>query len=211
MNWVDIVLLILLVASLVVGSKKGLIRELMALLVLTTAVILSVNYIDLIAVKVYEQLGGSPLVTAIISFVLLLAFIYAIFKLVAMVFYKFANMQKLGKKDQLGGALVGFVRGWVVISFCVFVVFLMPMPERFYVDFEESFLGPTFAKTLPVLYEGSSGLHPENPEFMPKIETALLQRPSGTMSQEERQKLSDSREQVYRVIYQMDRFFGSKQ
>jgi len=211
MNWVDIVLLILLVASLVVGSKKGLIRELMALLVLTTAVILSVNYIDFIAVKVYEQLGGSPLVTAIISFVLLLAFIYAIFKLVAMVFYKFANMQKLGKKDQLGGALVGFVRGWVVISFCVFVVFLMPMPERFYVDFEDSFLGPTFAKTLPVLYEGSSGLHPNNPEFMPKIETALLQRPSGTMSQEDRQKLSDSREQIYRVIYQMDRFFGTRE
>ncbi|MCP4706673.1 MAG: CvpA family protein [candidate division Zixibacteria bacterium] len=211
MNWVDIVLLILLVASLVVGSKKGLIRELMALLVLTTAVILSVNYIDLIAVKVYEQLGGSPLVTAIISFVLLLAFIYAIFKLMAIMFYKFANMQKLGKKDQLGGALVGFVRGWVVISFCVFVVFLMPMPERFYLDFEESFLGPTFAKTLPVLYEGSAGLHPENPEFMPKIETALLQRPSGTMSQEDRLKLSNSREQVYRVIYQMDRFFGSRQ
>ena len=77
------VLLILLVASLIVGSKNGLIRELMALLVLTTAVILSVNYIDFIAVKVYEQLGGSPLVTAIISFVLLLAFIYAIFKLLA--------------------------------------------------------------------------------------------------------------------------------
>ncbi len=51
MNWVDIVLLILLVAALIVGSKKGLIRELMALLVLTTAVILSINYIDLIFLK----------------------------------------------------------------------------------------------------------------------------------------------------------------
>lgn len=211
MNWVDIVLMILLVAALVVGSKKGLIRELMALLVLTTAVILSVNYIDVIAGKVYEQLGGSPLVTAIISFVLLLAFIYAIFKLLAMAFYKVANMQKLGKKDQLGGALVGFVRGWVIISFFLFLVFLMPMPEKFYVDFESSLLGPTFAKTLPVLYEGSSGLHPENPQFMPKIETTLLQRPSGSMTQEERDKLSSSREQVYRVIYEMDRFFGSKQ
>ena len=211
MNWVDIVLFVLLVAALIVGSKKGLIRELMALIVLTTAVILSVNYIDLIAVKVYEQLGGSPLVTAIISFVLLLAFIYALFKLLAIMFYKFANMQKLGKKDQLGGALVGFVRGWVIISFFVFIVFLMPMPERFYIDFEESFLGPTFAKTIPVLYESSSGLHPDNPEFMPKIEMALLQRPTGSMSQEDRQKLSDSREQVYRVIYQMDRFFGSRQ
>ena len=211
MNWVDIILLVLLVASLIVGSKKGLIRELMALLVLATAVIISVNYIDIIATKVYEQLGGSPLVTAIISFVILLAFIYAVFKILAMLFYKFANMQKLGKKDQLGGALVGFVRGWIVISFMIFLVFLMPMPEKFYIDFESSFLGPTFAKTLPVLYEGSSGLHPNNPQFMPKIENTLLQRPTGSMSQEDRQKLSESREQVYRVIYQMDRFFGDKE
>jgi hypothetical protein len=87
----------------------------------------------------------------------------------------------------------------------------MPLPDKFYLDFENSFLGPTFAKTLPVLYETSAGLHPENPEFMPKIENMLLQRPSGSMSQEQRRKLSDSREQVYRIIYQMDRFFGSKE
>ncbi len=211
MNWVDIVLMVLLVAALIVGSKKGLIRELTALIVLTAAVISSVNYIDIIATKVYEQLGGSPLVTAIISFILLLALIYAVFKLLAMVFYKVASVQKLGKKDQLGGALIGFIRGWVIISFCVFLVFLMPMPEKFYTDFEASFLGSTFAKTLPALYETSSSLHPQNPEFMPKIETALLQRPSGSMSQEDRQKLSDSREQVYKVIYQMDKFFGSKE
>jgi membrane protein required for colicin V production len=211
MNWIDIILLILLVAALIIGSKKGLIRELTALIVLAAAVILSINYIDIIAIKVYEQLGGSPLVTAIISFVILLAFIYALFRVLALVFYKVANVQKLGKKDQLGGALVGFIRGWVIISFLVFLVFLMPMPEKFYTDFGQSFLGPTFAKTLPVMYETSAGLHPGSPEFMSKVEKALLQKPSGNMSQEDRQKLTQSREQVYRVIYQIDKFFGSKQ
>ena len=211
MNWIDIILLVLLIAALIVGSKKGLIRELTALIVLAAAVIISINYIDIIAVKIYEQLGGSPLVTAIISFVLLLAFIYALFKLLALVFHKVANIQKLGKKDQLGGALVGFIRGWIIISFLVFMVFLMPMPEKFYTDFGESFLGPTFAKTLPVIYETSAGLHPNSPEFMPKVEKVLLQKPSANMSQEDKQNLTQSREQVYRIIYQIDRFFGSGQ
>ncbi|HDL03379.1 MAG TPA: CvpA family protein, partial [candidate division Zixibacteria bacterium] len=149
MNWVDIVLLVLLVAAVIIGSKKGLIRELMALAILAATVIVSINYIDIIATKIYEQLGGSPLITAILSFIVLLAFIYAVFKIMGIIFFKIANLQSLGRKDQLGGALVGAVRGWLIISFIVFLVFLMPMPDKFYVEFDNSFLGSSFAKTLP--------------------------------------------------------------
>jgi membrane protein required for colicin V production len=208
MNWIDIILLVLLVAAIIVGSKKGLIRELMALAVLTATVIVSVNYIDLIAVKIYEVLGGSPLVTAILSFIVLLAIIYAVFKLLGIVFYRIANLQKLGKKDQLGGAFVGAIRGWVIISFLVFLVFLMPMPDKFYDDFSQSFLGPTFAKTLPMLYESSAGLHPGNDDFMQKVEHTLLLRPSIDSNTPDF-NFSEDREQVYKVIYQIDRFFGT--
>jgi uncharacterized membrane protein required for colicin V production len=211
MNWIDIVLLILLVAAVIVGSKKGLIRELVALVVIAAAVIISINYIDVIAVKIHAQLGGSPLLTAIISFVVLLAFIYAAFKLLGMLFYKVANLQKLGKKDQLGGALVGAIRGWIIISFLTFVIFLAPMPDTFYNDFEESFLGPTFAKTLPIMYGATSGLHPQSPDFMQKVEGALLVRPGSDISSEQLLELSESREQVYRIIFQMDKFFGGKE
>jgi len=211
MNYVDIILLVLLVAAAIIGSKKGLIRELMALAVLAGTVIVSVNYIDIIATKVYEQIGGSPLVTAILSFIILLAFVYAVFKLLGIMFYKFANLQKLGKKDQLGGALVGALRGWLILSFLTFFVFLIPMPDRFYTDFDQSFLGTAFAKTLPTVYEGSSTLHPGSPDFMEKVEKTLLQKPSGNLSQSDIQSMSESREQVYRVIYQMDRFFGKRE
>ena len=209
MNWVDIVLLVLLVAAVIIGSKKGLIRELMALAVLAATVIVTINYIDIIAAKIYEQLGGSPLITAILSFIILLAFIYAVFKIMGILFYKFANLQSLGKKDQLGGALVGAVRGWLIISFLCFMIFLFPMPDKFYVEFDNSFLGPSFAKTLPIIYEGTSTLHPNNPDFMQKVEKTLLQSPSGDLSAEDRADLSENREQVYRVIYRMDKIFGS--
>jgi len=211
MNWIDIVLLVLLVAAVIIGSKKGLVRELMALAVLTAAVIVSINYIDWIATTIYEKVGGSPLVTAIISFVVLLGLIYAIFKLLGLMFYKIANLQKLGKKDQLGGAIVGAIRGWIIISFLIFLVFLIPMPEKFYLDFDSSFLGTTFAKTLPAIYETSSGLHPANPSFMQKVENTLIQKPTQKMSDSKREDLDKSKEQVYRVIYQIDRFFGSEE
>ncbi len=211
MNWVDIVLLVLLVAAVIIGSKKGLVRELMALAVLTATVIVSINYIDIIATKIYAKVGGSPLVVAILSFIVLLAFVYAIFKLLGLLFYRIANLQKLGKKDQVGGALVGAVRGWIVISFMIFLVFLIPMPEKFYIDFDNSFLGVAFAKTVPALYESSTGLHPKNTNFMQKVENTLIQQPSPKASRAGREDIGKNREQVYRVIYQIDRFFGTGQ
>jgi membrane protein required for colicin V production len=209
MNWIDIVLLVLLIAAVIVGSKKGLIRELTALAVLCATVIVTVNYIDIISIKIYEMIGGSVLVTAVLSFIILLAFIYAAFKLMAILFRKVANLQQLGKKDQLGGALIGALRGWVIISFALFIVFLMPMPDKFYTDFEESFLGPSFAKTLPLMYESTAGLHPQNSNFMEKVENTLLQRPSSGLSESQRFRMAEDREQVYKIIYQMDRFFGT--
>jgi len=55
MNWIDVILLVLLLASVIVGSKKGLIRELMAFIVFFVAIIFSVNYIDDFAIWVHRH------------------------------------------------------------------------------------------------------------------------------------------------------------
>ncbi|MFQ6009094.1 MAG: CvpA family protein, partial [Candidatus Zixiibacteriota bacterium] len=59
MNWIDAVLIVLLLASVIVGSKKGLIRELTAFIVFFVAIVITVNYIDGFAVWVHNQVGGS--------------------------------------------------------------------------------------------------------------------------------------------------------
>ena len=43
MNWIDGILVALLLATVVIGSKKGLIRELMAFVLFFAAVILSIR------------------------------------------------------------------------------------------------------------------------------------------------------------------------
>jgi uncharacterized membrane protein required for colicin V production len=207
MNWIDAVLIVLLLASVVIGSKKGLIRELMAFIVFFVAIIFSVNYIDNFAVWVYGQLGGSPLVSAFLSFVILLALSYAVFKLFGILFYKVAQLKQVGKRDQMGGALIGFLRGWVAVSFLTFLVFLLPLPSQFYDSFESSFFGPAVAKTIPLMYEGTAPIHPRNTDFMEKIEkTLLITKAKGKAK---KRLTDDDRIEVYRVLQQMRRYFTS--
>lgn len=204
MNWIDGILVVLLLASVVVGSKKGLIRELMAFAVFFAAIIISINYIDNFAAWVYGQLGGSPLISAFLSFIILLALTYAAFKILGLIFYRIASLKKSGKKDQMGGALIGFLRGWVAVGFVTFLAFLLPMPDRFYIEFESSFFGPAVAKTIPLMFEGTSSVHPRNPDFMEQIERTLLFHTSGGGSD-----LDEQRTQVHRVLFHMEQFFDT--
>ena len=206
MNWVDAVLVVLLLASVIVGSKKGLVRELMAFAVFFAAIIVSVNYIDDLVVYVYDKMGGSPLISAFLAFALLLAGSYAAFKLLGLLFYRIAEVKAPKKRDQMGGALIGFLRGWAAIGFLTMLAFLLPMPDSFYVDFEASFFGPTVAKTVPLMYEATSPLHPNNPSFMEQMENTLVVAPTERSTRGN--VPADDRADVYHVMYQLDRFFN---
>ena len=202
MNWIDGILIVLLLASVIVGSKKGLIRELMAFIVFFTAIIVSVNYIDDFAVWVYSKLGGSPLISALLSFVILIAVSYAVFKILGLLFYKVANVKQVGRRDQMGGALIGFLRGWGTVGFLTLLVFLIPMPNNFYVAFESSFFGPAVAKTIPLMFDGTSKLHPQTPDFMSQMEKTLMVEPSDGSG-----SADDDRTDVYRTLYRMEKYF----
>ena len=206
MNWIDGVLIALLLAMVIVGSKKGLIRELMAFVVFFAAIIVSINYIDHFAVWIYEQLGGSPLTSAFLSFIILLAVSYAVFKLLGLLFYKIAALKNTGKRDQMGGALVGFLRGWLAVSYLTFLVFLLPMPDGFYTSFESSFFGSAVARTIPIVYDNTSAVHPKKPAFMEQIETTLLV--TTNQADPGSDGLTDDRQKVHSVLRQIDRNFN---
>lgn len=205
LNWVDAVLMIMLVSMIIVGSRKGLIRELMAFFIFVAAIIVAIKYIDQVAIRVHDNLGGSTLISALISFVLVMAIAYGAFKLVGLVFYRVARLNTLGRKDKVGGALVGALRGWVALSMLLFLSLLMPLPESYYREFKASALGPTIVRTLPLIYDKTSALHPASEDFYAKIENMLLYRTNQSeMTPDERQAHRLSRRDAYRVIYLID-------
>ncbi len=206
MNWVDIILILLVLTSVIIGAKKGLVRETMAFLLFFASMLTSVVYIDKISGWMFGQLGGSPLVSAFLAFLVLLTLSYATFKLAGFVFYKVANIKQLGKQDQMGGALIGFLRGWLGVGYLTFLVFLLPLPDSFFASFEKSFFGPVVARTVPMLYDGTSVIHPNSPAFMTKIEEALVEAPKTAPGGEKIE--AEDREEVFRALNMMNRFFA---
>jgi len=201
MNVVDYILLALLVAMVIIGSKKGLLRELTAFTILIPAVIVSINFMDTVAVTVYEKIGGSPMVVTFLSFIILLGITYAAFKLLGMAIAKIIHLQKKGRTDQMGGALIGFLRGWVVMSFVFFLLFLLPMPASFYLAVQDSLFGETLIKTVPLMYDTSAAFHPHNPSFFNKVESALMLEKSNYNLNPE------TRSEVNLVLHQIHRFY----
>jgi len=173
MNWLDFVLLALLVGSIALGVKRGLIREVMGFIGLIIGVVIAINKVDAVTAWVLSHMKASPVVVSFISFVLILAFFYIAFRLLGMLFNKMASLSGLGKIDQIGGGFVGFIRGWVLVGFVLFLLFYLPFPQRFYQSIENSFFAPALTGSVPMLYESTDFLHPQSPEFMPKIRSSL--------------------------------------
>jgi hypothetical protein len=136
--------------------------------------------------------------------VVLLGVSYAVFKLLGILFYKVANIRQIGTKDQMGGALIGFIRGWVAVGFLTLLTFLIPLPDGFYTAFENSFFGPSIAKTIPLIYDGTAKIHPKNPDLIGQIEKSLMVENSGGTGE-----VDEDRRDVHKVLFQMEKFFKS--
>lgn len=173
MNWLDFVLLVLLVGSIALGVKRGLIREVMGFVGLIIGVVLAINKVDAVTAWVLSHMKASPVVVSFVSFVLILAFFYITFRLLGMLFNKMASLSGLGKIDQIGGGFVGFIRGWVLVGFVLFLLFYLPLPQGVYQSIENSFFAPALTGSVPMLYESTGFMHPQSPEFMPKIRSSL--------------------------------------
>jgi hypothetical protein len=55
------------------------------------------------------------------------------------------------------------------------------------------------------MYEGTKVAHPKNPSFIQKIESTLITQTAGGSGTT---VLPEDRAEVYRVMYQIDRFFN---
>ncbi|MCJ7497005.1 MAG: CvpA family protein [candidate division Zixibacteria bacterium] len=175
MNWIDYVLIALLLVAIFIGSKRGLFSGIMGLIGLFLGVIVSVNYIDIVTLRVLSHMKVSPVVVSFFSLIFLFAIVYFAVKIIAFLFYKVASLNPLGKMDKFGGAIFGLFQGWVVLGFVLILLIFPPLPLSLTNKIDTSFLGPLIRGSVPLIYQESSFLHPQNTSFVEKLKIALKQ------------------------------------
>lgn len=173
MNWVDYVLLALLVVAMIFGSRRGVVRESMGLVAFMVGLIFATHYIDWLANALTRRMALSPVLVSFVGFVILVVAVFLVFRLLSLLFYRVASVSKMGKADHVGGALAGLLRGWVFLGFVLFLILYLPLPQTTLDAVDDAFLAPGMRGAVPFLYEASSPLHPSNDRFITKIRAAL--------------------------------------
>jgi membrane protein required for colicin V production len=210
MVWIDFILIGLLLFALIAGAKRGLFSGINGLIGLIAGVIVAVTYSDWVTHKVLSHMRVSPVAVTLLSFLFFFVVVYFFFKILGYLFYKFAELKRLGRIGSVGGAIFGVFQGWIVLGFLLILLMFLPMPQGFVKALDSSVLAPMMRGTIPFIYEESAPLHPESPHFIEKIEKALDVDPVGRIKQGSGDVVLHEMDRAEEIIRDMEDYFGSR-
>lgn len=149
MNWLDIVIIVTLVASTYGAYRAGIIRESVTLL----SVIVGVAAAGFL----YEDLAGdldviieSRRASLIVGYLAILAAVIVTGQLLAFLLKSAVKMLFLGYVDQLAGAAFGFLKGFFLVE-AVLMLFVTYPALGLRAATEESLIGSVFLDVFPLL------------------------------------------------------------
>ena len=207
MNWIDFVLIGLLLVAIIIGSRRGLFSGLMGMLGLVCGVIFSINYMDQITAKFLSHMRVSTVMVVFMEFIVVFVMVYVGIKLLGYLFYKFASLKPLGNLDKVGGAIMGIFQGWIVLGVLLFLLIFLPLPDSFVAKLDNSFFAPGMRGVVPMIYDETAFLHPESPSLVNKVKTALRTDPD--KSSRDFGGFSTEGPSVSRIIHSMEEYFGT--
>ena len=133
MNIVDALIIVSLIIGMIAGFRRGLIKEIVLLLGLVISVIVSFNFKDVISAFLYNNLpffsfGGifsgvkilNILLYEIIAFLIIFSIVYLILRLLLKITGIIEKILRatiiLGFFSRIGGMIVGFIEGYLIIK-----------------------------------------------------------------------------------------------
>lgn len=131
-NWVDIIIVFLLLRILYISAATGFVVELFKLIGTVSSIYISFHYFvicsDFVMRRVRPEQGFPLEFMDFLIFVLLAVIVYLVFVLVRNVTCHFLKMEAVPTLSKWGGLFLGFVRGILAASLVVFMLSISTIP-----------------------------------------------------------------------------------
>ncbi|MFH2012491.1 MAG: CvpA family protein [Pseudomonadota bacterium] len=126
MYWLDTVIIVIIVISIIIGIKRGLVKEAFSLLSLILGIfIASRSYME--GAKIIDKLIHHPNIAKIISFIAIFLLVAVLLSIISILIKKLIKFVQLGWIDRLGGLAFGFVRGGIIIGVLLILITKYPV------------------------------------------------------------------------------------
>ncbi|HXO69354.1 MAG TPA: CvpA family protein, partial [Bradyrhizobium sp.] len=143
MNWADYVILAVLFISVLIGLARGLISEILSLVIWVAAFWLAWLFGPVVA-RYFEGSVSLPSARIAIGYGGVFIAVLLVGAVVRFLISRLVSVTGLGGMDRLLGMLFGFVRGVLLVSGVVFLLGFTPLPNE--PVWRESAILPQFAK-----------------------------------------------------------------
>ena len=171
MNYLDIIIAIILFLFGWQGLRKGLIREVVALLAFGVGIYGAMHFSDFTAAHLQDFMDIKPQYLNTVAFVLTFIVLVVLVNLIGHLITKAVRSLNLGFFDKLGGFLFRALKGVLLCSTIVLVLnnllWIGVVKEEVR---QQSFLYPYVEKTVPYLYKGFDLVKGYAHEMLPEQE-----------------------------------------
>jgi membrane protein required for colicin V production len=122
MNWVDIVIVVILVIGLFKGLSNGFVRGLFGLAALVFGIIVAAGNYEQVAEVLFSRLNVGEQAQAVLGFLLVFVIVMILITVVGRIIAKALKLASLGWMDRLAGGLLGIVMACLFIGAVLLVV-----------------------------------------------------------------------------------------
>ena len=153
-NWVDVLVLILILRTSYVSLQDGLSHEILPLVGSLCMLVFSLHYYNKIALYLYNIGFTLPIsVLNLLSFILSVVCIGILFRFIKAIIDNIIKISWHPLIERFGGLLAGVIRGVVLTSTILIIIVLIPLPYLQQSVRDRSMTGVYFLRIGPAIYE----------------------------------------------------------
>jgi membrane protein required for colicin V production len=150
MHWIDLLIVALIAWTTFAAFRAGFIREIIPLFAVILGAIIASRFYDDLAADIEFLIDHEP-TRKFIAFVAIFIGIVVIGQIASMLLRTTATLLMLGPLDHVGGAVVGLLKGILIVEVLVFAATSFPFADGVLDAMNESALAPFFIEQLPAV------------------------------------------------------------
>ena len=157
-NWVDALVIIIVLRSTYVGSQRGFFGELFNIIGICFSIIFGIHFYFRLSNFLNAYLLIPLNIANFISFIIIALIVFIVIKYIYGLLTRIIKIEMFQAISKTGGTLLGFLRGTAICMLLVFVMLLVPISYITESVKSRSLLSPFLAGAGSVMYKKSIGL-----------------------------------------------------
>jgi len=173
MNLVDWIIIIILLFFIVRGFSSGFLLGIAGLLGVIVAFVLAVQFMNDLSAILLHFFSLSPRVAVLLTAVIIYVVVFVGFIFTAKFLRNILKMVALGWVDRIAGAVLGLLKGAVIVSIIALMISLIPFRGQAQVEFDDSILFKPAMKVAPKVFDIITNSVPLAGDFYGELRQSL--------------------------------------